>query len=133
MEAESFNSNRRPDGLNRLLPAVVPVLLISVGYVDPGKWAASVEGGAHFGYDLVVLMLVFNFAAILCQYLSARIGVVTGRDLAQVSFLSLTVLRMLKYYCTLSLSLDVLLLFLFSVVWYSSPIVSPFTFSPLTI
>ena len=116
MEAESFNSNRRPDGLNRLLPAVVPVLLISVGYVDPGKWAASVEGGAHFGYDLVVLMLVFNFAAILCQYLSARIGVVTGRDLAQVSFLSLTVLPMLKYYCTLSLSLDVLLLFLFSVV-----------------
>ncbi|GMY18558.1 ethylene-insensitive protein 2 [Fagus crenata] len=84
MEAESFNSNPLPDGLNRLLPVVVPVLLISVGYVDPGKWAATVEGGARFGFDLVVLMLVFNFAAILCQYLSARIGLVTGRDLAQI-------------------------------------------------
>ena len=116
MEAESFNSNPLPDGLNRLLPVVVPVLLISVGYVDPGKWAATVEGGARFGFDLVVLMLVFNFAAILCQYLSARIGLVTGRDLAQVSYLSLRVLLMLKYYLSLSLSLDVLLLFLFSVV-----------------
>ncbi|KAJ0088743.1 hypothetical protein Patl1_32111 [Pistacia atlantica] len=52
--------------------------------LDPGKWAAIVEGGAHFGTDLVALMLLFNFAAILCQYLSARIGVVTGRDLAQI-------------------------------------------------
>jgi NRAMP (natural resistance-associated macrophage protein)-like metal ion transporter len=104
MEAESFNSNPLPDGLNRLLPVVVPVLLISVGYVDPGKWAATVEGGARFGFDLVVLMLVFNFAAILCQYLSARIGLVTGRDLAQVSYLSLRVLLMLKYYLSLSLS-----------------------------
>ncbi|XP_059428841.1 ethylene-insensitive protein 2.1 isoform X2 [Corylus avellana] len=83
MEAESFNSNHLLGSPNRLLPAVVPVLLISIGYVDPGKWAATVEGGARFGSDLVVLMLVFNFAAILCQYLSARIGLVTGKDLAQ--------------------------------------------------
>jgi NRAMP (natural resistance-associated macrophage protein)-like metal ion transporter len=116
MEAESFNSNPLPDGLNRLLPVVVPVLLISVGYVDPGKWAATVEGGARFGFDLVVLMLVFNFAAILCQYLSARIGVVTGRDLAQVSFLSLTVLPMLKYYRTLSLSRRILTFLVLSCV-----------------
>ncbi|KAF3944340.1 hypothetical protein CMV_029182 [Castanea mollissima] len=74
----------RQDGINRLLPVVVPVLLVSVGYVDPGKWAATVEGGARFGSELVVLMLIFNFAAILCQYLSARIGLVTGRDLAQI-------------------------------------------------
>ncbi|KAB1223740.1 Ethylene-insensitive protein 2 [Morella rubra] len=84
MEAASSNSNHLLDSLNRLLPAVVPVLLISVGYVDPGKWAATVEGGARFGFDLLPLMLVFNFAAILCQYLSARIGLVTGRDLAQI-------------------------------------------------
>jgi ethylene-insensitive protein 2 len=89
MEAESFNSNHLLGSPNRLLPAVVPMLLISIGYVDPGKWAATVEGGARFGSDLVVLMLVFNFAAILCQYLSARIGLVTGKDLAQVLFLSL--------------------------------------------
>lgn len=84
MEAENSNANHIPSALHRLLPVVGPVLLISVGYVDPGKWAANVEGGARFGFDLVTLMLIFNFAAILCQYLSARIGVVTGRDLAQV-------------------------------------------------
>ncbi|XP_062117255.1 ethylene-insensitive protein 2.1 [Humulus lupulus] len=70
--------------VHRLAPFAVPALLISVGYVDPGKWAATVEGGARLGYDLLALMLVFNLAAILCQYLSARIGVVTGRDLAQI-------------------------------------------------
>lgn len=67
-----------------VLSAVAPVLLISIVYVDPGKWAAIAESGAHFGFELVAWMLVFNFAAILCQYLSARIGLVTGRDLAQV-------------------------------------------------
>ncbi|EXC16205.1 Ethylene-insensitive protein 2 [Morus notabilis] len=84
MEAENSNANRLPTVLHRLVPVVVPVLLVAIGYVDPGKWAATVEGGAHFGSDLVALTLVFNFAAILCQYLSARIGVVTGRDLAQI-------------------------------------------------
>ncbi|KAG2685591.1 hypothetical protein I3760_10G132000 [Carya illinoinensis] len=67
-----------------VLPAVAPVLLISIVYVDPGKWAAIAESGSHFGFELVAWMLVFNFAAILCQYLSARIGLVTGRDLAQI-------------------------------------------------
>ncbi|TYI64780.1 hypothetical protein E1A91_D09G112000v1 [Gossypium mustelinum] len=67
-----------------MFPVVLPVLLISIGYVDPGKWVAIVEGGARFGFDLVVPMLLFNCAAILCQYLSARIGVVTGRGLAQI-------------------------------------------------
>lgn len=79
-----MNANHLPSILHRLLPAVGPGLLIAIGYVDPGKWAATIEGGARFGYDLVVPMLIFNFAAILCQYLSARIGVVTGRDLAQI-------------------------------------------------
>ncbi|PQQ21105.1 ethylene-insensitive protein 2 isoform X1 [Prunus yedoensis var. nudiflora] len=70
--------------LHRLLPVAGPALLISVGYLDPGKWAATAEAGARFGSDLAALMLIFNFAAILCHYLSARIGVVTGRDLAQI-------------------------------------------------
>lgn len=85
MDAELANSNYQSGVLDRLVPAVLPVLLISIGYVDPGKWAVIIEGGAHFGFDLVALMLVFNFAAIFCQYLSARIAVVTGKDLAQVS------------------------------------------------
>ncbi|KAI3983300.1 hypothetical protein MKX01_013367 [Papaver californicum] len=68
----------------RLFQAVGPVLLISLGYIDPGKWAAVIEGGASFGFDLVMLLLVINCAAILCHYLAAHIGVVTGKNLAQI-------------------------------------------------
>ncbi|CAI8614600.1 unnamed protein product [Vicia faba] len=84
MEAETLGSNHAPGFLSRALPAVVPVLLISIGYVDPGKWVASIEGGSRFGFDLVAFTLIFNFAAIFCQYLSARVAVITGRDLAQI-------------------------------------------------
>lgn len=85
MEGEKLSNNHPPGFLSRLLPALVPMLLISVGYVDPGKWVASVEGGARFGFDLMAFTLIFNFAAIFCQYISARVAVITGRDLAQVS------------------------------------------------
>ena len=86
MENEGSAAKRQLSILRRLPSAVVPVLFIAIGYVDPGKYAAAIEGGAHYGYDLVILMLVFNCAAILCQYLSVRIAVVTGRDLASVLF-----------------------------------------------
>ncbi|KAF8397708.1 hypothetical protein HHK36_016630 [Tetracentron sinense] len=88
MEAEISSANQMRGIFPRLFAAVGPVLLISMGYVDPGKWAAAVEGGARFGFDPVLLILVFNFAAVLCQYLAARIGVVTGRNLAGVSLTS---------------------------------------------
>ncbi|KAH1216837.1 Ethylene-insensitive protein 2 [Glycine max] len=84
MEAETLNANHPPGFLHRSLPAVVPILLISIGYVDPGKWVAIAEGGARFGFDLMAFMLIFNFAAIFCQYISAKIGVITGKDLAQI-------------------------------------------------
>ncbi|KAJ8754187.1 hypothetical protein K2173_002086 [Erythroxylum novogranatense] len=84
MEAEFVSTNNPPGVLHGMLPAIAPALLIALGYVDPGKWAATVEGGARFGFDLVFPMVFFNVAAMLCQYLSARIGVVTGRDLAQI-------------------------------------------------
>ncbi|KAK7355569.1 hypothetical protein VNO80_14829 [Phaseolus coccineus] len=84
MEAETLNVNHPPSFLHRSLPAVVPTLLISIGYVDPGKWVAIVEGGARFGFDLMAFALIFNFAAIFCQYISAKIGVITGKDLAQI-------------------------------------------------
>ncbi|KAJ1395939.1 NRAMP family [Sesbania bispinosa] len=84
METETSNTNHPPGFLRQSLPAVVPMLLISIRYVDPGKWVATVEGGASFGFDLMAFMLIFNFAAIFCQYISARIGVITGRDLAQI-------------------------------------------------
>ncbi|KAB5519858.1 hypothetical protein DKX38_024177 [Salix brachista] len=84
MDTEFANANHPLHFLHRLLPAAGPGLLIAIGYVDPGKWAATVEGGARFGSDLVLPMLLFNFVAILCQYLSARIGVITRKDLAQI-------------------------------------------------
>ncbi|GLT56649.1 hypothetical protein SLA2020_296770 [Shorea laevis] len=84
MEAETVKTKHQSGVSNRLLSAFLPALLISVGYVDPGKWVATIDAGAHFGNDLVALMLLFNLAAILCQCLSARIGIVTGRNLAQI-------------------------------------------------
>ncbi|KAL9331968.1 hypothetical protein ACSQ67_001578 [Phaseolus vulgaris] len=83
MEAETLSPNHPPSFLRQSLPAIVPMLLMSTGYLDPGKWVATVEGGARFGFDLMAFMLIFNFAAIFCQYISARIGVVTGKNLAQ--------------------------------------------------
>ncbi|KAL0333366.1 UNVERIFIED_CONTAM: Ethylene-insensitive protein 2 [Sesamum angustifolium] len=67
-----------------MLAAAGPVLWIAVSYVDPGKWAAAVDGGARFGFDLALLVLIINCAAILCHYLSARIAIATGKDLAQI-------------------------------------------------
>lgn len=81
----------QPNMTHRLLPAVLPVVFIAITYIDPGKWVAAIEGGARFGYDLVLLMFVFSLAAVLCQYLSASIAVVTGRDLAQVPFSALII------------------------------------------
>ncbi|XP_061368747.1 ethylene-insensitive protein 2.2-like [Gastrolobium bilobum] len=84
MEAGTLSNNHAPGFLHRSLPAVVPMLMISIGYVDPGKWVAIVEGGARFGFDLMGFTLIFNFAAIFCQYISAKIGIITGKDLAQI-------------------------------------------------
>ncbi|MCG3181698.1 MAG: Divalent metal cation transporter MntH [Phycisphaerae bacterium] len=60
-----------------------PAYLVSVGYMDPGNWATDLEGGARFGYALIWVLLMSNLMAVLLQTLSARLGVVTGRDLAQ--------------------------------------------------
>ncbi len=60
-----------------------PAYLISVGYMDPGNWAADLDGGARFGYRLLWVLVMSNAMAILLQTLSARLGIVTGRDLAQ--------------------------------------------------
>jgi ethylene-insensitive protein 2 len=85
MENEMASTvNFQPGSVQRLISAIVPVLFVAISYVDPGKWAAAVEGGARYGYDFIIVMLVFNFVAILCQYLSARVAVVTGKDLAQI-------------------------------------------------
>jgi manganese transport protein len=69
--------------LRRLFAFLGPAYLVSVGYMDPGNWATDLEGGARFGYALVWVLLMSNLMAILLQTLSARLGVVTGHDLAQ--------------------------------------------------
>ena len=60
-----------------------PGFLVAVGYMDPGNWATDLQGGAQFGYTLLSVILVSNFMAILLQHLCIKLGVVTGRDLAQ--------------------------------------------------
>ncbi len=75
-----------PKGANifkRMFAFFGPAYLVSVGYMDPGNWATDLEGGARFGYQLLWVLVMSNAAAILLQTLSARLGIVTGRDLAQ--------------------------------------------------
>ena len=69
--------------LRRFLAFVGPAYLVSVGYMDPGNWATDIEGGARFGYALIWVLLMSNLMAVLLQVLAARLGVVTGLDLAQ--------------------------------------------------
>ena len=68
----------------RYLAFAGPAFLISVGYMDPGNWATDIEGGSRFRYQLLWVILASNFIALLLQTLSARLGLVTGRDLPQM-------------------------------------------------
>src|ERR1041384_5197729 len=69
--------------LRRMFAFAGPAYLVSVGYMDPGNWATDLAGGSKFGYQLVWVLLMSNLMAVLLQTLSARLGVVTGKDLAQ--------------------------------------------------
>jgi len=60
-----------------------PGYLVAVGYMDPGNWASDIAGGARFGYALLSMIMLSNLMAILLQALSARLGIASGRDLAQ--------------------------------------------------
>src|SRR4051794_22030561 len=71
--------------IKRLFAFMGPAYLVSVGYMDPGNWATDLEGGARFGYALIWVLLMSNVMAVILQTLSARLGVVTGHDLAQAS------------------------------------------------
>ncbi|MCJ2033589.1 Nramp family divalent metal transporter [Methylobacterium sp. J-068] len=69
--------------LRRFLAFVGPGYMVSVGYMDPGNWATDIAGGAQFGYTLLSVILLSNLMAIVLQALAARLGIATGRDLAQ--------------------------------------------------
>src|SRR5215204_2282312 len=68
-----------------LLAFLGPAYMVSVGYMDPGNWATDIAGGSRFGYTLIWVLLMSNLIALLLQSLSARLGIVRGRDLAQAS------------------------------------------------
>ncbi|KAM0923390.1 hypothetical protein ACQ4PT_005572 [Festuca glaucescens] len=85
MEAVHGIESLAGDSRNHLSRTLGPALLISVGYIDLGKWVATVDAGARFGYDLVLLVVLFNFSAVLYQYLSTCVGMVTGKNLAQIT------------------------------------------------
>jgi len=75
-----------PEGLSfwrKMLAFSGPGYLVAVGYMDPGNWATDLAGGSRFGYTLLSVILLSNLMAILLQSLCAKLGIVTGRDLAQ--------------------------------------------------
>jgi manganese transport protein len=67
----------------KLLAFAGPGYLVAVGYMDPGNWATDLAGGSRYGYTLLSVIMISNLMAILLQALSARLGIVSGRDLAQ--------------------------------------------------
>src|ERR1700760_5048140 len=69
----------------RILSFFGPAYLVAVGYMDPGNWATDLAGGSKFGYSLIWVLLMSNLMALLLQGLSARLGIVRGRDLAQAN------------------------------------------------
>ena len=69
----------------KLLAFFGPAYLVSVGYMDPGNWATDLAGGSQYGYTLLWVLLMSNLMALLLQSLSARLGIVRGRDLAQAN------------------------------------------------
>jgi manganese transport protein len=69
----------------RILSFFGPAYLVSVGYMDPGNWATDLAGGSQFGYTLIWVLLMSNLMALLLQSLSARLGIVRRRDLAQAN------------------------------------------------
>jgi manganese transport protein len=82
---ETVDVTKPQRGWRRFLAFAGPAYLVSVGYMDPGNWATDLQGGARFGYQLIWVLLMSNLMALLLQSLSARLGIVRRRDLAQAN------------------------------------------------
>ncbi|MDB6117518.1 MAG: mntH, partial [Verrucomicrobiaceae bacterium] len=83
---ESHRTIAVPQGIGfwrKMLAFSGPGYLVAVGYMDPGNWATDLAGGSQFGYRLLSVIMLSNLMAILLQALCARLGIATGRDLAQ--------------------------------------------------
>ncbi len=79
----SIKVSRSSSSWRRFISFLGPGYLVAVGYMDPGNWATAIAGGSQFGYTLLSICLISNIMAILLQSLCARLGIATGRDLAQ--------------------------------------------------
>ena len=82
---ESVDTTTKKTGWRKGFSFLGPAYLVSVGYMDPGNWATDLAGGSKFGYSLIWVLLMSNLMALLLQGLSARLGIVRGRDLAQAN------------------------------------------------
>lgn len=85
---EEVNASVNTTGKSKLrgfLAFIGPAYMISVGYMDPGNWATDIAGGSRFGYSLIWVLLMSNLIALLLQSHCARLGIVSGKDLAQAS------------------------------------------------
>jgi manganese transport protein len=85
--SEVHRSIAVPDGgsfIKKLLAFSGPGYMVAVGYMDPGNWATDLAGGSKFGYTLLFVILLSNIFAILLQHLAVKLGIATGRDLAQI-------------------------------------------------
>jgi len=83
-EVNASVSVRRGGFWQRLMSFSGPGYLVAVGYMDPGNWATSLAGGSRFGYTLLSVVLLSNIMAVLLQALAVRMGMASGRDLAQL-------------------------------------------------
>src|SRR6478672_8778922 len=82
---ESVVTGNKTSWWRKVLAFFGPAYLVSVGYMDPGNWATDLAGGSKYGYTLIWVLLMSNIMALLLQSLSARLGIVRGRDLAQAN------------------------------------------------
>lgn len=82
---ESIDTTQAQTWRKRFWLYLGPAFLVAVGYMDPGNWATDIAGGSKYGYSLLWVLLMSNLIALLLQSLSARLGIVRGRDLAQAS------------------------------------------------
>src|SRR5947209_15017146 len=81
---QRIRHNRWGIGAREILGALGPGFLVSVGYMDPGNWGTNLVAGAGFGYELLWVILVSNVIAIFLQISSAKLGIATGKNLAQL-------------------------------------------------
>jgi len=88
MKSETAQPAMKPSGrgsyLRGLLKYFGPALIVSVAYIDPGNFGTDIEGGASYGYDLLWVLWLASIMAMVLQYLSGKLGIATGRSLAEL-------------------------------------------------